>query len=139
LLRTVVERHRERSRALPGALERIFQHRHNIGLHNLVIADNLEADALLNEILEIGPDEPPHEVHQVTDLLLAALPVLRRERVEREALDPEPGTGLDRAADGLATLLVPDRARQVALLRPPPVAVHDDRHTARAMRHPMPQ
>ena len=65
------------------------------------------------------------------DLGGRALPVLLREREQREVSTPASTRALDDLAHGLHARAVAERARHVALARPAAVAVHDDRDVAR--------
>ena len=73
-------------------------------------------------------EELREEAHQQADLLLRAPPVLGRERVEGQLLDPQPRALAGHGAHRLGADLVSVEARLAALLGPAAVAVHDDRH-----------
>ena len=66
------------------------------------------------------------QAHQALHFLLRATPVLRGERVDGQDFDAEVGTGLHDAVNVLRAGAVAEQAGQAALLRPAPVAVHDD-------------
>jgi hypothetical protein len=70
------------------------------------------------------------EAHQGGDLGLRPLPVLHREGVEGEHLQPQPGRGLHHVPHGVDARAVALHPALVAELRPASVAVHDDRHVA---------
>jgi hypothetical protein len=82
-------------------------------------------------LVAASADDVAVEAHEEAHLLRRALPVLGGERVRGQAGHPD----LDRAADGVEQgrlpRLVARRARQAALLRPPAVAVHDQRDVSR--------
>ena len=80
----------------------------------------------LSSVLELEPDVPLQQHHQRVDFGARALPVLDRERVERQHVDAQPGGRLDDVAHRVDAGAVPLDARQVALRRPAAVAVHDD-------------
>ena len=61
------------------------------------------------------------------DLVGRARPVLGREGVHGERVDPEIDRRLDGPAERPRAFAVTLRDRQAARRRPPPVAVHDDR------------
>ncbi len=65
--------------------------------------------------------------HDRRDLRLRALPVLGRERVDRQVVDAEVLAVRRDPSERLSSGLVPGGARQTAILRPAAVAVHDDR------------
>ena len=89
-------------------------------------ADDAEADVVLEQRAELEPDVPLEQHHQRVDFGARPLPVLDRERVEREHVDAEPRRGFDDVAHRVDAGAVAFDARQVALRRPAPVAVHDD-------------
>src|SRR6516165_5673062 len=66
------------------------------------------------------------QFHEEFNFRFGAAPVFDREGVERKGLDVEPSTRFDGSASGLGARAVANDAREVALLRPAPVAVHDD-------------
>ena len=64
----------------------------------------------------------------MSNLARRPLPVLVQKREQRENLDARLERSLHRLPHGLHPGAVAQRARQVALPRPAPVAVHDDGH-----------
>ena len=91
-------------------------------------ADDPEDDVVVEERPELAAEVFLQERHERRDLEVRALPVLRRERVERERRELEARGGLDgrpHRGDARAVALHP---RQPPLARPAPVAVHDDGH-----------
>ncbi len=78
------------------------------------------------ERLALALDRLHEQPHQPLDLLGRALPVLDRERVERQVPDAHLDGGLGDDAHADDALVVAEDAVLPALLRPPPVAVHDD-------------
>ena len=58
-------------------------------------ADEPAADALRGEVLELAVDRLAEDLHQRLDLAGVAAPVLGRERVDDERLDPEVDRSLD--------------------------------------------
>src|SRR3546814_14602722 len=74
-----------------------------------------------------------HQPHQVADLLFGALPVFRRKGIERHRLDAEVAGGAHDRPHRFHPRAMAGDARQVALLRPAAVAVHDDGDMARAV------
>ena len=79
-----------------------------------------------SSVFELEPDVALQQHHQRVDFGARPLPVLDRERVERQDVDAEPRRGLDDVADRVDAGAVAFDARQVALRRPASVAVHDD-------------
>ena len=86
---------------------------------------------LREQRVELAAQVVLQQPHERRDLALRALPVLDREGVEREHLEPEACRGLDRVAHRLDPGAVALDAVLLAQLRPAPVAVHDDRDVAR--------
>ena len=64
--------------------------------------------------------------HQELELAGRPLPVLDREAIERQLLEPEAASLLDDRAHALDAAAVSDDPGQTTPLRPPPVAIHDD-------------
>src|SRR5690606_35582475 len=69
--------------------------------------------------------------HQRRDLRPRAIPVLLRERVQRQDLEPDLHRPLHDLAHRLHARRVAARPREPALPRPATVAVHADRHMTR--------
>jgi hypothetical protein len=65
-------------------------------------------------------------LHEEFDFGFGAAPVFDGEGVEGESFDVEAGAGFDGGAGGLCTGAVSGDAREMTLLRPATVAVHDD-------------
>ena len=74
-----------------------------------------------------GDEEALVEVHEEPHFVERAAPVLGGERVHRHPLEPDLERTLDRVEQGLLAGRVAVGALQAAALRPPTVAVHDDR------------
>ena len=83
------------------------------------------------ELVEIGEDEALHQAHEVGDLFLRPAPVLGGEGVECQRFQPHLTRPAHDAAHSFHAALVTQRARQMALFRPAPVAIHDDGNVAR--------
>ena len=81
---------------------------------------------------ELEPDVPLQQHHQRVDFGARPLPVLDRERVERQHADAEPRRRFDDVANRVDAGAVPFDARQVPLRGPASVAVHDDGDVRRA-------
>ena len=86
----------------------------------------LKPDVVAQQRVQLEPQIPLQQHHQRRDLGDRTLPVLDRERVERQDADAEPGRALDDLAHRLDAGAVPLDPRQVPLRRPAAVAVHDD-------------
>ena len=85
-----------------------------------------QADIVLHDLGPLLDQVVDVEVHERVDLLLGPLPVLGAEGVKREGLDIEPGAVRDDRPNVGGSFDVPVDAGQVAQVRPPPVAIHDD-------------
>ena len=85
----------------------------------------------LSSVDELGAQVPLEQHHQRADFGGRTLPVLDRERVERQHFEPEPRRGLDDVAHRVDAGAMPLDARQVPLPGPAAVAVHDDGDVAR--------
>src|SRR5262245_29432571 len=84
-----------------------------------------------HHLAELAREVLAQELHQAVDLARRPVPVLAREGEQREVLDAELAARLDDGAHRVLADPVPVETRQSALLRPAPVAVHDDRHVGR--------
>ena len=71
------------------------------------------------------------EVHEEAHFVERAPPILGREGVHGHPLEPDLECALDRVEQRLFSGGVPVGALQTTALRPPAVAVHDDRHVFR--------
>jgi hypothetical protein len=61
----------------------------------------------------------------------SAPPVFHGKRIKSKRLDLQPRTGLNRRTRGLRARAVACNPRQVPLLRPPSVSIHDHGHVSR--------
>ena len=92
-----------------------------------------ETDVVPQERVQLQPEVALQERHQRGDFRAGPLPVLDRERVERQYLDADARRRFDDIAYRVDAGSVAFDARQVALGRPPAVAVHDDRDVSRQL------
>src|SRR5689334_11968416 len=99
------------------------------------VAHDLEADAVLVELADFLLERLEEELHEEGDFVGGAAPVLAREREQRQELHALLVAGLHHLAHRLDALAVAGHARQEPALRPPPVAVHDDRDVPRDGAH----
>ena len=99
---------------------------------NRVFRCKPESNVLLIKIQDLaillGGEEALEELHQSLDLRPGALPVLDRERVEGEMLDPPLSGCFDRVTDGIHSRLMATQANQSRALSPASIAIHDDPH-----------
>src|SRR5688500_6823107 len=86
------------------------------------------------QFLGFGLDGAAEDVEDALDLLLRATPVLGRERPEGEVANADFPRRVGNAADILGACLMALEAGEAALVRPPPVAIHDDGDMARHAR-----
>jgi len=132
----VVERERERHRRVVP--------RHRFGLFDAAPhpvrdaapapADEADAHAFLVQLVAARHQEALVEVHEEADLVERPAPVLGREREHRHPRQADVEAAFDRVEECLLPRRVAVGALQPALLRPPPVAVHDDRDVLRPVR-----
>src|SRR6266540_5206592 len=91
-------------------------------------ADVPQPNAVGVKLSRLAVDHLAENLHQARDLVVRAAPVLGRESVQRQDLDPEFDTALDDPADVLGPSAMSCQPFEAALVRPAPVAIHDDRH-----------
>src|SRR5690606_6238344 len=96
------------------------------GRESIEVAEHPHGHALASQLGRLLGDVLLEEGHQRIDLGLRTLPVLVREREQRQHLD----AGVERALDGLAhrpgPRLVAGGTGEAALAGPAAVAIHDD-------------
>ena len=90
------------------------------------LADRLQADVLLVQVLRLVCQKAFQQGHERLDLGLGAVPVFRGEGIEREVFHSEIDAGVRDLADGLGAGAVAFPAGQSAFLGPAAVAIHDD-------------
>ena len=71
------------------------------------VADGVEADAVVEDLVALVEEELAQELHQRVDLLLGARPVLLAEGVERERLEAEAARDAHDPPDGGGAFAVP--------------------------------
>src|SRR5262245_56813061 len=118
-----VEQHAGVGRGLRDAHRQLGLH---VGGELVGSADHLEPDVVLQERAELEADVALQQRHQRVHFGARTLPVLRRERIQRQHVDAEPRRRFDDIAYRLDAGTMSLDARQVALRRPPAVPVHDD-------------
>ena len=122
-------REREREGHLPVLLalaaERVEDGAHQGG-EPPEVADGVEANAVVEDLVALVEEEVAQELHERVDLLLGARPVLLAEGVEGERAQAEAACDAHGSPDGGGALPVPGRPRLAARLRPAAVAIHDD-------------
>src|SRR5438046_3744938 len=123
----VVEGDEEREARVVARLERdVLEPATDGQRHAGRAPDHAQPHLVLHEVRQLAIDRLLEQPHQHCDLVLRAVPVLRGERVEREEAQPGRVGGADDRARRLHALAMAGHARQAALDRPAPVAVHDD-------------
>jgi hypothetical protein len=70
------------------------------------------------------------EAHQEINFVLRTAPIFERERIESERGNSHSGAGFDYLARRICAGAMSRDARQVTLLRPAAIAVHDDSDVA---------
>src|SRR6188474_1680886 len=92
----------------------------------LELAQSDQTDAVVEDLAALRQEELVQQPHQDVDLTARARPVLRRERVQREGLDPEAPGGPDHGPDAVAPAAMTLGAHETSALGPAAVAVEDD-------------
>jgi hypothetical protein len=105
-----------------------------LGRNPVAAAEEPRAHALLREVRQLAVDGLVHQLHDRLHLVGRSRPVLGRERVHRERLDPEVDCSLDRAPERPRSFTVTLGDGKAARRRPAPVPVHDDRHASGCAR-----
>src|SRR5574337_596290 len=72
----------------------------------LAVADDAHAHAVAGHLRQVLGHRDQHQAHQPRDLVVRALPVLRREGEDRQVLHAAVGEGVDRAHQRVDALLV---------------------------------
>ena len=96
--------------------------------------DGHHAHVLFVQAVHLGQHRGGEQVHEADDLVLRALPVLGRERVDGQIAHAHVGRAADGFAHRLDTGLMAEQAVLPPLFRPAAVAVHDDGHMLRHRR-----
>ena len=71
-----------------GPCQRVIDQIGKIGTKTPIVADHPQPHILARKFVEIVADEEPQQPHQIADFALRPPPILRREGVEREDVDP---------------------------------------------------
>ena len=95
-----------------------------VGQHG-IIADGHDAHAFLVKLVDLGEHGLGEQLHQADYFRLGAVPVLGRERIERQIADTDIRSGTDRLSDGPDSGFMACKANAPPFLRPTAVAVHD--------------
>ena len=99
-------------------------------MQRLGAANHIEADVVAQQRIQLEAQVALEQRHQRGHFRDGTLPVLNREGVEREDVDAETCGRFDDVANGLDPRTMSLHTREVALRRPPSIAVHDDRDMA---------
>jgi hypothetical protein len=95
-------------------------------LKRLLATYSLKADVVIFEAANLFAQELAEQPHQRFDLKAGALPVLRRERVQREIRDAQTRRRFYGCANGFRARAVTGHSRLRAASSPPPIAIHDN-------------
>src|SRR5687768_5986231 len=93
-----------------------------------------ETHSVLLERRRFRGEVPVKESHERRDLTGWTLPVVGREREQRQRAHAEAWRALDDASDGVGARAMPGGASQAARGRPAAVAIHNDRDVQRSPR-----
>src|SRR5918994_2881235 len=102
-----------------------------LGRDAVAAAEEARTYALPREVGELAIDGLVHPLHDRLDLVCRPCPVLGRERVHREGLDPQIDGRLHGSPESSRTLAMAVGDGQATCRRPAPVPVHDDRDASR--------
>src|SRR5690606_16089621 len=91
------------------------------------LAEKAEAHSAARQLVDLATQVEAEQVHQLVDLARRALPVLRREREQRQIGYLPLPAALDRLADRLGAPLMTEDRRHAVGTRPAAIAIHDDR------------
>ena len=97
----------------------------DVGGQFLDAADHAETDVVLEERRQLEPQIALEQHHQRADFGRRTLPVLDRERIERQHLEPDSGRRFDDVAHGVDAGRWPS-TRGKYVRRPSGIPVHDD-------------
>ena len=95
------------------------------------IADDLHPHSLSMEFVHIFREDPTHQRHEKGHFPPGAEPVFRGKGEKGDDLHPELRRPLRHGAHGAGAGAMARGPRQVALLRPTMIAIHDDGHVTR--------
>ena len=118
-----VEQHAARA---GGSCDRLIQFLAHVARQFVGPADDVEPDVVAEQHVQFRTQIALQQQHQRPDFGGRPLPVLHRERVQRQDLEAEAGRRLDGVADGVDARPMTFDARQMPLRGPAAVAVHDD-------------
>jgi len=100
-----------------------FEH---FGGKSVTTADLDETDVLSTNLVGFAIEISGVEVHQGGDLVGRSLPVVERERVERQALDTQVATFFNDGPNNRCAVAMAKDARESAVQGPSTVAIHND-------------
>jgi hypothetical protein len=95
------------------------------------LADDFEADVVFVHLGYFGFQVAGEILHERIDFVFGAVPVFDGEGVESEVFDAEFAAGAEDGADTFDAGAMSFHARELTLLGPAPVAIHDDGEVGR--------
>ena len=123
----VVQREVEQQAVVRGGVpQRLVEGRPHRPWKAVEAADGVEANVVPMQLRGLVPERLAQPPHQSGDFGFRPAPVLGGEGVEGKRLGAELAAGAHDVAHRLAAVPVPFGNRQLLLLRPAAVAVHDD-------------
>ena len=99
------------------------------------VADQPDTHVVGQQLRKLSLDSPSDQVHERVDLLLRAIPVLGRERIEGKILDADIGRKFGGAVHGRDPLGVACASGFPPEVGPAAVAIHNNGHMARDPVH----
>lgn len=95
------------------------------------LADHFQANVVFVQLRSLAFQIVDEIFHQRIHFILGSIPILRRKRVKRQVFDAEFSCGPDDDPCGFRPRPMPLHARQMPLLGPTPIAIHDHGHVLR--------
>ena len=104
----------------------LFDVAHKLRIEAAAVADDFQADVVLMQLADFAFQHLEEQLHQEGHFIGRTAPVLAAEGEQRQIFHTHLAACLDHFAHRLHSALVPHDARHEALLRPAPIAIHDD-------------
>ena len=109
-----------------GELLGFFDVAHQLCIEAAAVADDFQADIVLMQLADFTFQHLEEQLHQKGYFIGRTPPVLAAEGKQRQIFHAQLAAGLDHFAHRFHPALVPHDARHETLLRPAPIAIHDD-------------
>lgn len=116
---------------MAGVLERLPDWKRKV----LPLAQDIESYGMLQQGLELLPQELDQEIKQEIDLLFGPGPIFPGKSVQGHILKTASAAGGHDFFDCIRTSLMPGASRQPFFFSPATVSVHDDRQVSDELSH----